>query len=113
MLEVPKGESPPLLDMIEELDDFAAPAAFYSNNPEYLGRVVWEDFKPLEELIDELNVALQFVGEEVEGFDFRRFYDEWQFVYQIVEKIGKLPVVKLKIQKSMPKQRGDGIHYGP
>ena len=80
------ADSPDLLG--DELPDFPAPRAFYSQQSDLLGKVKWQGVKPLGELIGELNNALQFVGEEVDGFDFRTVYDQWEFRYQIAENVG-------------------------
>lgn len=80
------AESPDLLS--EDLEQFAAPAAFYSNQSGLLGRVRFKGVVGLEILIDKLNLVLQFTGEETRDFDFRNVYENWEYRYQVIETIG-------------------------
>jgi hypothetical protein len=84
--EMARAESPDLLG--EDLEEYGAPAAFYSNQSGILGQVRWGGIIPLEVLIDKLNLKLQFVGEESRDFDFRSAYSQWTYRYQVVESIG-------------------------
>lgn len=81
------AKSPDLLS--DDLEEYAAPAAFYSNQSGLLGRVKWQGIVPLEQLIEDLNIALQFAGEEMEAFDFRDAYEVWEYKYQVIEQVGE------------------------
>lgn len=72
-----------------EEDIAAAPAAFYSNQSGLLGKVRWRGIKILDEILESLNIKLQFRGEEIEGFDFRDIYSRWEYRYQVIETIGQ------------------------
>lgn len=91
----PKGKSPDVFR--ETLEDLGAPGAFYSNQSGLLGRVKWEGIVPLETLFDELNLKLQFIGEETAGFDFRLAYREWSYKYQVIETLGPTDRIILEI----------------
>lgn len=81
------GDSPSLLN--EPLDEESgAPAAFYSNQSLYLGRVKFKGIVSLDTLLDKLNEALQAVGQEVDGFDFMKTYRHWSYKYQVIEHLG-------------------------
>lgn len=91
-------DSPDLLG--GDLEDYAAPAAFYSSQSGLLGKVVWEGIVGLDVLIAELNEVLQFTGEEISGFDFRFVYDAWEYEYQVTESIaGKTNVVVRQVDR--------------
>ncbi|MHB1059783.1 MAG: hypothetical protein ACYC0F_18060 [Rhodanobacter sp.] len=98
-----------LLD--EDLEDFAAPAQFYSNQGTVLGRVKWTGIVPPEDLIAELNLKLQYEGEEIPGFDFRDVYSRWDYTYQIVESIGGVPT-RIYRQRDYYPKRGRGKKGG-
>jgi hypothetical protein len=97
------AESPDLLS--QDLEDFAAPRAWYSNQGGLLGRVRWQGEIGLEILIDRLNIALQFAGEESGDFDFRVAYPRWEYRYQIIETIGPTSRVLSEIKDSRPRRR--------
>lgn len=92
------GESPSLLE--EDDDRLPIPAAFYSQQSGVLGKVKWQGIVPLDDLVEELNGALQFVGEEISGFDFREAYDYWELTYRVFERIGGVPVREYKLRRS-------------
>lgn len=98
------AESPDLLS--EDLEEFAAPAAFYSNMSGLLGQVRFRGVVPLENLIDKLNVQLQFAGEESRDFDFRNAYASWEYRYQVIESLGPADRVITEIRDSYPRGRG-------
>lgn len=79
-------ESPDLLN--EDLEDFNAPAAFYSNQSGILGQARWNGIVPLDVLIERLNDQLQFSGEGSKRFDFREVYPHWEYRYQVTEVLG-------------------------
>ena len=79
-------ESPQLL--FDDVEEIGAPAAFYSNHGAILGQVRWDGIVPLETLIRRLNGALQYLGEETRGFDFREAYPSWSYGYRVIEFLG-------------------------
>lgn len=83
-----------------DVDEIGAPAAWYSNQGLILGQVKWRGIVALEELLDRLNLALQFAGEEIAGFDFRNVYPVWSFKYQVVEFLGPTERVIKEFQDS-------------
>lgn len=95
----PKDQSPDLLH--EDLEDFTAPAAWYSNQNALFGKVIWkpgdrlplirgvydDGIVPYDDLIRELNLRLQG-GDDDPNFDFRVVYDRWSLRYQVLERFG-------------------------
>lgn len=104
--EMRGAESPDLLG--EDLEEFGAPAAFYSNQGGLLGQVRFRGVIPLEVLIDRLNIKLQFVGEESGDFDFRTAYSKWEYRYQIVETLGPTDTVIEERTDMWPRRRRGG-----
>lgn len=101
--EMKGAESPDLLS--EDLEEFAAPAAFYSNQSGLLGRVRWRGVRPLDALFDELNSKLQFAGEESADFDFRLVYSSWEYRYQVIETLGPTDRIITEVNDSYPRRR--------
>lgn len=97
------AKSPDLIR--EDLEDDAAPSAFYSNQSGILGRVKWDGIIPLESLIDNLNFKLQFAGEESKSFDFRKAYRSWSYRYQVIERLGQLDRIILEYRDSSGRHR--------
>jgi len=78
------ADSPKLLEQTAE--GAAVPQGFYSNQSSIMGQVRWGGIVPLKTLVEDLNKQLQEYGEEIEGFDFRHFYQTWEYRYYIVER---------------------------
>lgn len=88
------GGSPSILR--EDIEEQAAPAAFYSNQSGILGKVKWEGRVSLDTIIAELNEHLQYLGEENKGFDFREVYRHWEYRYQVVRFVGKEQTIEVE-----------------
>lgn len=105
------ADSPPLLLEVDE--ELPIRKAFYSKENQVLGQVKRKGVVPLGRWIRDLNVALQFVNEEMEGFDFRLAYDEWEYTYQVIETIGGIDIERIRIVRgqggSPRKRRLDGV----
>lgn len=100
-VDISGAESPDILN--EDMDDFAAPRAFYSNQGALLGRVKFDGVVELEDLIEQLNDRLQFFGEEREDFDFRAVYARWDYKYQVIATRG--PTDEIVVQKRQRSRR--------
>lgn len=99
-------KDPYLQNLLEDnLEEFGAPAQFYSNQGGLLGQVKFAGRVPLEVLIDRLNLALQFVGEESRDFDFRIAYRRWSYRYQIIETLGPTDHVIEEASDEHPRRR--------
>lgn len=90
--------------LTEDLEEFSAPAQFYSNQSGLLGQVRWKGNIPLEILIDKLNVQLQYIGDESPDFDFRSAYWRWSYKYQVIESLGPTDRVVFSSEDSKPKR---------
>ena len=93
------GDSPTLLDEMEELDDLSIPSAFYSHG--ITGQVKWAGIRDREELIADLNSQSPWAG-----LDFREIYPKWEYYYQIVESVGNVAVRIYEYRAKHPPEDG-------
>lgn len=97
--ELKGGDSPDILNEMEEEFDGNIPRAFYSHA--ITGRVKYRGIVKLQKVIDDLNRVADWAP-----MDFRDVYPKWEYTYRIVESVGDVPVQIYEIRASRPKRKG-------